>query len=285
MERSLEAQQVLEGHMVELAAYQLTREAQHWWQRTYHLLQQGIGAEVITWEVFKEELYKYFSNSVRQAKELELLQLRQGTMTVTTYTSKFEELCHFSRAVAPLEIKSFAELVNKRRVVEDCSRRNVNVGSSRGGHHNRGGGARSFAPKGQNFKRGGAGHMSWNCPEKIDPNAGRAQQQGRVYAITADDAAKSGTLIRGKCKIGGKMLTALYDTGASHSFIAFDKAVELGLKMSALSFDLHVHTPVSKTVVTRLGCQEVPFRVENRDFVHDFICLPMPELDFILGLD
>ncbi|XP_072087416.1 uncharacterized protein [Arachis hypogaea] len=84
----------------------------------------------------------------------------------------------------------------------------------------------------------------------------------------ADDTAKSETLIRSKYEIDD-----------------FDKAAELGLKVSTLSFDLHVHTPASKTMVTRLGYQEVHFRVENREFVHDFIYLPMIELDLILGLD
>ncbi|XP_016186165.1 uncharacterized protein LOC107627862 [Arachis ipaensis] len=185
IERALQVQHVPEGQLVELAAYQLAGEAQQWWQGTYHLLQQGKGNNAITWEVFREEFYnKYFPNSVRQAKELELLQLRQGSMTVVAYTSKFEELCRFSRVcqgplgdpegyeewkcmkyqdglrddimrvVAPLEVKSFVELVNKSRVVEDCSRKNATTSTDRGGYHDRGGGARFFAPRGRNFKRG-----------------------------------------------------------------------------------------------------------------------------------
>ncbi|XP_016185456.1 uncharacterized protein LOC107627108 [Arachis ipaensis] len=127
--------------------------------------------------------------------------------------------------------------------------------------------------------------MSWNYPKKTERNADRAQQQGGIYAIRTDDAAKSDTLIRGKCEIGGKALTTLYDTGAFHSFLGFNKAADLGLTVSALSFDLHLHTSTSKIVVTKIGCQEVPFRVKNREFVHDFICLLITELDLILGLD
>ncbi|XP_016195939.1 uncharacterized protein LOC107636993 [Arachis ipaensis] len=83
---------------------------------------------------------KYFSESVREARELELMQLKQGSMSVAEYRSKFEELCRFSRvcqrapetyeswkcikyqgglkddimtAIAPLEIRIFSELVNK----------------------------------------------------------------------------------------------------------------------------------------------------------------------------
>ncbi|XLT25458.1 hypothetical protein HN873_056750, partial [Arachis hypogaea] len=92
----------------------------------------------IPWEVFRTEFYKkYFPNSARNAKELELMQLKQGQMTVAEYTSKFEELCRFSRIcqgapedfaewkcikyegglrsdilsfVAPMEIRVFSEL-------------------------------------------------------------------------------------------------------------------------------------------------------------------------------
>ncbi|XP_057730060.1 uncharacterized protein LOC130945344 [Arachis stenosperma] len=110
-------------------ALQLSAEAQYWWQGAHRLLQQGNGDE---------------------AKKLELLQLKQGSMSVAAYTSKFEELCHFLRvcqgapkgyrgwkcmkyqdglrdyimqAVAPLEVKSFAKLINKSGVVEECCRK------------------------------------------------------------------------------------------------------------------------------------------------------------------
>ncbi|KAL4287629.1 hypothetical protein AHAS_Ahas19G0205300 [Arachis hypogaea] len=59
------------------------------------------------------------------------------------------------RVVAPPKVKSFAELVNMSRVVEDCFRKNMNASTSHNGYHNRGGGARSITPRGRNFKRGG----------------------------------------------------------------------------------------------------------------------------------
>ncbi|KAL4321668.1 hypothetical protein AHAS_Ahas14G0133500 [Arachis hypogaea] len=105
MERALQAQHVSNNQYMEFATYQLLGEAQHW-----------------------------------EAKELELLQLKQGFLSVADYTSQFEELCRFSRIcqgapetyeswkcinyqrglkdnimtdVAPLEIRIFSELVNK----------------------------------------------------------------------------------------------------------------------------------------------------------------------------
>ncbi|XP_016168199.1 uncharacterized protein LOC107610703 [Arachis ipaensis] len=103
--------------------------------------------------------------------------------------------------------------------------------------------------------------------------------------MSTDGAERSDTLVRGNCEMVGKTLIALFDIGSSHSFIAFEKASELGLKINVLAYDLEVHTPTTETAVTRLGCQQVPFRVKHQNFVHDLIGLPMTDLDLILRLD
>ncbi|XP_016168802.1 uncharacterized protein LOC107611380 [Arachis ipaensis] len=284
-------------------------------------------------------------------------------MTVVEYTSKFEELCQFSKVyqgaledyeeweyikydgglqsdilsvVRPMEVQVFSELVNKSRVVEECSRKVV---VERGDHrefHKRDQG-KSYASRDQNFKRGGyapqynqgrgdnrrndnrrfhgrgsqeraqpyqlmcnkpcragfdlcytcgqPGHFSKSCPHREAQDAGKAQQWGRVFTMTADDTGRSDTLIKGNNEISNKTLISLYDTGASHSFIAFDKVEELRLKLSALIYNLHVHTATSEAVITRLGCQQVSFWIENTQFFHDLIYSSLSGLDLILGLD
>ncbi|XP_016164721.1 uncharacterized protein LOC107607263 [Arachis ipaensis] len=106
----------------------------------------------------------------------------------------------------------------------------------------------------------------------------------KVFAVNANDAAKADPLMRGNCLFGEKTLVALYVTGASHLFIAFDKVGELGLKVLELAFDLHVHTPY-QTIMTKLGRRQVSFKLEYKGFVHDLICLPMVGLEMILGFD
>ncbi|XP_015947606.1 uncharacterized protein LOC107472616, partial [Arachis duranensis] len=369
MERALQAQQVPEEQWVEFGTYQLQGEAQYWWQGTRRILHPDGAA--IPWEVFRTEFYKkYFPNSARNAKELELMQLKQGQMTVAEYTSKFEELCRFSRIcqgapedfaewkcikyegglrsdilsfVAPMEISVFSELVNKSRVAEDCVRKAAaEKGSLRVPFQRPSG--RNFALRGRNFKRGGfvpqqtqdqgnyrspntnasqgkrfgkqpqqdlncqkcgryhpgvpcrfglgvcyscgqLGHMATNCPEKKKYETGRVQQPGRVYTTSTIGAEGSETLIRGNCEMAGKILNALFDSGASHSFIAFEKTHELGLRMVVLGYDLKLYNATHEAMVTRIGCPQVPFRVQQREFVHDLICLPMTGLDLILGLD
>ncbi|XP_016195589.1 uncharacterized protein LOC107636604 [Arachis ipaensis] len=134
------------------------------------------------------------------------------------------------------------------------------------------------------FSCGLPSHIARNCTRGRNQNAGQSQHQGRVFAVNANDASKVDPLMRGICLIGDKSLVALYDTRASHSFISFTKVEELGLKVSELPFDLHVHTP-HQIVLTRSGCRQVGFKLEGRDFVHDLICLPMVGLEMILGFD
>ncbi|XP_057728738.1 uncharacterized protein LOC130944430 [Arachis stenosperma] len=285
------------------------------------------------------------------------------------YTSKFEELCRFSRVcqgapktyeswkcikyqrglkdnimtvVAPMEIRTFSDLVNKARVVEEYAKTVAASKDTRGGNTSKGRG-KYFHPRGQSFKRGGyapqgqggfrknpqdqfqrgkgrgnqsknspdltcvhcgrfhpydsckiglggcfncglPGHFARDCTRGKNPSAGQSQHQGQVFTVNAKDASKADPLMRGVCLIGDKTLIALYGTGALHLFISFAEVEELGLKVSKLLFDLHVHTP-HQTVMTRSGCRQVGFKLEGRDFMHDLICLPMVELEIILGFD
>ncbi|XP_016199825.1 uncharacterized protein LOC107640837 [Arachis ipaensis] len=192
----LKAQHVPEEQWVEFETYQLQGEAQHWWQGVRCILQpDGV---VISWELFREEFYKkYFPSSPRNAKELELLQLKQGQMTITEYTSRFEELCRFSRIcqgapedfaewkcikyegglrsdiqsfLAPMEIRVISELVNKSRIAEECVRnaavaKNDNRESHQRDHH------QNLAPRSQEFKR----------TENYRPNRQHKNKQGLCY--------------------------------------------------------------------------------------------------------
>ncbi|KAL4328741.1 hypothetical protein AHAS_Ahas13G0230400 [Arachis hypogaea] len=152
IERALQAQQVPDEQRVGFGTYQLQEEAQHWWQ--------GM-------------------SSVRNAKELELLQLKQGQMTVIEYTSRFEELYRFSRIcqgapedfaewkcikykgglrsdilsfVAPMEIRVFSELVNKSRIAKECVR-NAAVEKSDNQEFHQRDHHQNLVPRGRGFKQ------------------------------------------------------------------------------------------------------------------------------------
>ncbi|XP_016182561.1 uncharacterized protein LOC107624618 [Arachis ipaensis] len=160
MEHALQAQHVPNNQYVEFAAYQLLGEAQHWWQAECRLLQ--LQNADVPWDIFQTAFYrKYFPKSARKAKEIKLMQLKQGSLSVAYYTGKFEGLCRFSRvcqdvpktyeswkcikyqrglkdsimtAVASMEIHTFFELVNKARVVEEYAKTVASSKETHGGN-------------------------------------------------------------------------------------------------------------------------------------------------------
>nr|KYP69532.1 Transposon Ty3-I Gag-Pol polyprotein [Cajanus cajan] len=87
------------------------------------------------------------------------------------------------------------------------------------------------------------------------------------------------------CFINGTPLTVLYDSGATHSFISHACVSKLKLPVFSLSFELIVETPTSGSVITTDVCSKCPLTIEGRDFMVDLICLPLSQLDVILGMD
>ncbi|XP_057443990.1 uncharacterized protein LOC130736162 [Lotus japonicus] len=77
----------------------------------------------------------------------------------------------------------------------------------------------------------------------------------------------------------------LFDSGATHSFIAEDCAKRLGLLTADLPFDLVVTTPAVDRLVTRTACLQCPLIYEDRKFFANLVCLGLKELDVILGMD
>ena len=69
-------------------------EAKYWWENTRQCLETK--GQDVTWDVFKRVfLEKYFLEDVRNKKEMEFLELKQGNMTVAEYAAKFEELVRY----------------------------------------------------------------------------------------------------------------------------------------------------------------------------------------------
>ena len=89
----------------------------------------------------------------------------------------------------------------------------------------------------------------------------------------------------GSCMISGSSCCVLYDSGATLSFVSFDCVERLGLPVRELQFELAVSTPASGLVRTSSLCARLPVEVEGRKYRVNLICLPLQELEVILGMD
>ncbi|XP_050918580.1 uncharacterized protein LOC127136015 [Lathyrus oleraceus] len=83
-----------DAHKVLFGTHMLAKEVEYWWDNAHQRL-EVVGTET-TWENFKTVfLEKYFYTDVCIKKEIEFLELKPGNMIVDDYAVKFEELSRF----------------------------------------------------------------------------------------------------------------------------------------------------------------------------------------------
>ena len=83
-----------EEQKVAFGTYTLVEEAEYWWDDTRQCLEAK--GQAMTWETFKRVfLDKYFPKDVKNNKEMEFLELKQGSMTMAEYAAKFKELVRY----------------------------------------------------------------------------------------------------------------------------------------------------------------------------------------------
>jgi len=143
-----------------------------------------------------------------------------------------------------------------------------------------------LAGQGVCFKCGKPGHMARECSQMGETvNPSRSQTQGRVFALTKQEASQSPSIIQGNIKINNCLVNALFDSGASHSFISYDCVRRLGLNTHVLPYDLSISTPTSIKVVTSDVCLNCVVQFNHCYSTIDLICLPLHELDVIIGMN
>jgi len=103
--------------------------------------------------------------------------------------------------------------------------------------------------------------------------------------MTGAEATGSGNLVMGYCVISGMRCCMLYDSGATHSFVSNACVERLGLPVREVQCELVVSTSVSSLVRTSSLCARLPVEVEGRMYMVNLICLPLQELEVILGMD
>ena len=143
------------------------------------------------------------------------------------------------------------------------------------------------------FNCGQKGHIQRDCPHpKKEQHGGGLNGQTRqpkaterVFTLNSVESSKSKDLIQGKCFINGILLLVLFDYGATHSFIFCLCVGKLKLFVSSLNKDSVVETPTSGSMLTSYVCLDCLVEISGRTFLIDLICLPLSQIDVILGMD
>ncbi|XP_028226594.1 uncharacterized protein LOC114407588 [Glycine soja] len=95
IEKIFRVMECLDHQKVLFAPHMLADEAEYWWENTCPRL-EGAGGAVVPWGTFRQNfLEKYFLEDVKNRKEMEFLELKQGSMMVAEYAVKFENLVRY----------------------------------------------------------------------------------------------------------------------------------------------------------------------------------------------
>ena len=117
------------------------------------------------------------------------------------------------------------------------------------------------------------------------PQVGTSRVQGRVYAITPPAESVDQPVIQGTFFLSRLWARVLFDSGASHSFIAASVVIELGLEVKALEEPLYVSSPLG--IRTRIGmiCRGCELEISGTLLIVDLRIMDMSEFDVILGMN
>ena len=85
--------------------------------------------------------------------------------------------------------------------------------------------------------------------------AGTSGVQGRVYAITPPAKLADQPIIHGTFLLSRIWARVLFDSSASHSFIATSVVKELGLEVEALEEPLYVSSPLRTRASIDMICR------------------------------
>ncbi|KAL5540955.1 hypothetical protein UlMin_044247 [Ulmus minor] len=153
-------------------------------------------------------------------------------------------------------------------------------------------------------KCGQPGHLRRNCPQRSGQsyqvrgsgsssgrsgrNGGRGKGKGTMNAMMSHGDTESPTghaAIEGMIIISNSWARALFDTGASHSFISELFVNALGLEIQPLYPPLTLMTPMGGHALVSFVCKSCVVMIESHRLLADLIVLPMTQFDVILGMD
>jgi hypothetical protein len=114
----------------------------------------------------------------------------------------------------------------------------------------------------------------------------RTQYQGkaRVNHVDAQEAQQAPRVVLGAFLVEFTPATVLFDSGASHSFIATSFMEKHGIPSTPLEILLVTRTPGSD-LLCQLKCSQVRILLSGVVFLADLTILPSQGIDVILGMD
>ncbi|XP_038977887.1 uncharacterized protein LOC108511168 [Phoenix dactylifera] len=114
----------------------------------------------------------------------------------------------------------------------------------------------------------------------------RPRTQGRVYALTQQDANASNTVVTGMIKVSSTNAYVLIDPGATHSFVSVDFVRRNNTMICMpLETEFCVSIPSGDVILVNSIYKDRILNMRGREMKADLLVLEMKDFDLILGMD
>ncbi|CAA0816896.1 Uncharacterized mitochondrial protein AtMg00860, partial [Striga hermonthica] len=113
----------------------------------------------------------------------------------------------------------------------------------------------------------------------------RGRQQSRVYAVDQAEAEQQPGTMSGMIMLNNIPVFALFDTGATHSFISRRCLDAIGVHATTAIDPLEVSLSSGRKIVTSAKASDLSLSVGGRSLSADTYVLEMSDFDLILGMD
>ena len=117
------------------------------------------------------------------------------------------------------------------------------------------------------------------------PQVGTSGAQGRVYAITPQAESADQPIIQDTFLLSRLWARVLFDSSASHSFIAASVVIELDLEVETLEEPFYVSSPLGIRARIWMICRGCELEISGTLLTVDLRIMDMSEFDVILGMD
>ncbi|XP_011626954.1 uncharacterized protein LOC105421390 [Amborella trichopoda] len=133
------------------------------------------------------------------------------------------------------------------------------------------------------FQCGKPGHLVKDCPIKGPED--RPRTQGRVFALTEQEAKALTSVIRGTLSICGIEARILINPGSFHSFVAPHFACHMNVKSEQLDWTLVLCTPMGGYLEIDIIFKHCGVVLKGHVLPIDLILVDIQDFDIILGMD
>ncbi|KAD5961988.1 hypothetical protein E3N88_13461 [Mikania micrantha] len=133
------------------------------------------------------------------------------------------------------------------------------------------------------------GHMIRDCPQPNKKNnvgtSTSLNTRGRVFSLTATDAASAPSTVSGTLRIGERDICVLFDTGSTHFIVSHMFTKYLMIAPSLLDHTLCISTPTGESIVITHIYKDCPITIDTIVRKADLLPMQMGDFDIILGMD